>query len=548
MKQYAASLLFSGVFVFACFSAYGDGVSPEEAREKFIKPATIIEVGPAKKRTQEEIIQGEIALAPLPAEGVMIPFMPTMDPSEYAAEKAAAGQRADEAPSPELEPQVPPEPQAPPKLKGINFDGINQKASGVFPPDTHGAVGPLHFVEVVNAQAVVFDRRGVQLSRFSLGALFGTTDPVFDPRVVFDQTWNRWVIVATRMSESPTDVVQRFFLAITQTPDPTGDYFVYFISFFNGPFDEGDWWDFPQLGMNQDALIITGNIFDAPSGDFKGAAMMPVAKARVYNGLDFSAPIFANLDGTLAPPIVLDQNKDAYLVAASNFTHLTLYRGENLSSAFEATLVLQSQINVPDYAIPPDALQLDTFQKLDTSDRRFVNASTQIGDSLWNVHTINFNRFARPKFYEIDTEDPGANTIKQQGFFSESRTSYDFNASIAANELGEVFVTWSTTDVRNSNVNLRHNARIRFSGRQASDPLGVIPRGSVLFTSTMALTGNTGAILGVQRWGDYSAVSLDPLAISSDNGKNRHAWIVNEKIDTPDTWGSRIGRIGFRNE
>src|SRR5207249_3682032 len=83
--------------------------------------------------------------------------------------------------------------------------------------------------------------------------------------------------------------------------------------------------------------------------------------------------------------------------------NLDLYRGENLSRAFDATLVLQSAIAVSAYTIPPGAAQPGTGSTLDTLDNRFVNASTQVGDSLWNVHAVDSSGFPRPLFYEIDT-------------------------------------------------------------------------------------------------------------------------------------------------
>jgi hypothetical protein len=238
---------------------------------------------------------------------------------------------------------------------------------------------------------------------------------------------------------------------------------------------------------------------------------------------------------------VLDQNKDAYFVAANNFTQLHLYRGDDLSNAGEATIVLQSLIDVPNYAVPPSAPQPGTTDRLDTLDRRFVNASTQFADSLWNVHTINLAGFAAPKFYQIDTEGVGVNTLKQSGFFFESGTSHDFNASIAANTLNEAFVTWSSTDATNANVFFRHQARVRVSGRQPVDPLGVISPGSSLRTSPAFYNPSTSV---VERWGDYSAVSLDPTAVVGC-AANRRAWINNETIINAANWGSRIARIGF---
>lgn len=508
-----------------------------------IKPAVFATVGRAQLRTAKEMQGAETALAAVKSQGGEVPFMPTDDPAQYRAAKLAA--KGDAAQS---SPPLAPESLAPPALQ-FNFEGINQvTAGGAFPPDTHGAVGLSHFVEVVNTRVVVYNKAGALLKSTTLPAFFGSAEFLFDPRVVYDQAWRRWVVVCSRKSVATTDTVRRFFIAVSKTEDPTGSYYTFLFNLPGAPFDSGDWWDFPQLGMDQDAVIITGNVFDTPAGGFKFAAMTAIAKARLYNGLGFFVPVFTGLASTLAPPIVLDQNKNAYFVAANSLTNLHLYRGENLSNAFQATLVLQALVDVPDYAVPPDAPQLGTAQLLDTLDRRFVNASTQVGDSLWNVHTIAFGVVAAiraaPKFYQIDTEGAGANTVKQQGFIFESGSAHGFNASIAANASGEAFVTWVATDVSHPTAALRHNARVRISGRQPVDPLGTIPAGSAVFTSGVPLTGNAIGTTGVSRWGDYSAVSLDPSAVVGC-AANRKAWFVNEKINAAAQWGSRFGRVGF---
>jgi hypothetical protein len=70
-----------------------------------------------------------------------------------------------------------------------------------------------------------------------------------------------------------------------------------------------------------------------------------------------------------------------------------------------------------------------------------------------------------------------------------------------------------------------------------TDTSGVIPSpGSLLFGS--ATFYNYLGSGGIQRWGDYSAVSIDP-----GDATGLTAWIVNETILNANTWGSRIGSI-----
>lgn len=500
-----------------------------------ITPTATLTVEPAERRSVANMPEAGLDL--MAGETQLPPRrLSDLPPSVYKAmkEQAALGPEGSKGP-------LASGPLAPPTLRTFNFEGVNQTlACACAPPDPHGAIGRTHFVQVTNSHLDIYTLSSppVKVKSVTLNTFFGETNFLFDPRAVYDPIWNRWIIVATRSSTSAADPVRKFRLAVSTTSNPTGSFFLYTVNFAGGGTGIGDFWDYPQLGFDQDAVLITGNIFTF-AGAFRTTAMMPIAKARLYNGLGFGVPLFTTgLVPTLAPPIVQDQNANAYFIAANNGSQLHLYRGTNLSNPTNATMVLQALVPVPAYSAPPDAPQPGTAVLLDTLDRRFVNASSQVGDSLWNVHTIRLGGFAAPKFYQVDTEGAGANSIKQQGFFFASPTSHDFNASIAANASGEAFVTYSATDPARG-----LNAQVRFSGRQPADPLGVIGAGAVLFQSTTfyQMFGQTS---GTARWGDYSAVSLDPNA-SGTCAANRRAWITNQKTNARTTWGTRIGRIGF---
>jgi len=77
---------------------------------------------------------------------------------------------------------------------------------------------------------------------------------------------------------------------------------------------------------------------------------------------------------------------------------------------------------------------------LDTLDTRFVSASTQIGTSLFNVHTIALGTFPTPRWYELNV---AARVVAQAGVFFGTGTSDDWNASIVVDDTRDVFVTWS---------------------------------------------------------------------------------------------------------
>jgi len=126
-------------------------------------------------------------------------------------------------------------------------------------------------------------------------------------------------------------------------------------------------------------------------------------------------------------------------------------------------------------------------------------------------------------FYEFNTT---TNAIVQQGSFSASGTSFDFNPHIAADPSGNAIVTWTATDPAAAEDTL-----VMFGGRTSITPPGVMPIGPTITSSTSCLADNFDPDFGDQRWGDYSVVNLDPGAPGT-------FWITNEKINGDSTTGT----------
>ena len=469
-----------------------------------------------------ELLPRENYVMPRPAPSA-IPFRPTISASAYAAaKKAAAANYSPVEPAP-----FAPVPAAPPTMVFKNFSGASQ-IDTTRPPDTEGAVGATQFVETTNSQVNIYNKSDASLAKsVTLASFFNyTTQALFDPRVVYDPVWKRWIVTADAFAESSS--IQKFYIAISKTSNAAGAFYIYNIN-VTSFLSVGDFWDFPQVGFDQDAVIFTANVFGS-SNAYKGAYAFPMAKALLYNGRSGSAPVFGPLVGTLAPPIVLDQNANTFLIAApapltsgSTFTKYTMTNSSHPAS----TALVASTITLPSaYSIPPSAHQPGTTALLDTSDSRFVNASTQNGNDLWQTHTIALSGSATPKFYRINT---AVNTISQSGFFFQTNTSDDFNASITANANGDSFVTWTATDPANS-----RNAQVMFSGKRSADTAIPAPGGVVgVISSTFYDTTDA-----KERWGDYSAITIDPSSTSK-------AWLVNEKVNSTTIWGSQIMQVGF---
>lgn len=501
--------------------------APIQATKQILAPA-------AQVRTAEQIAAAAspLSAAPLPPPQPK-PFLSRLDANTYRElkAKAASGAGRPSAAAPQSAAT------RTPVTTAVNFDGVNASVAGYYPPDTHGAAGRTYFAEVTNTHLDIYQKAAPNSLVLSISteAWLGATLGYFTlPRIIYDPVYDRWIFLVTQWRTPSDPTHQYLWLAVSLTSDPTGSFYLYQLDVSDPAVSGNTYWDYPQLGLDRNAIIITGDFFDLNTGNYIDSRMFSAAKSQLYNGLAFNSPLFTGLDGTLAPPLVLDVNPYSFLVAADWYArdnYVTLYALQGSGTA--APVLYTDYIPVPAFAIPPFAIQPGTDQMLDTSDARFVNASTQIGNSLFQVHTVAFSGLATPRFYEFNTS---TNSIIQSGNFYGSATSNDFNASIAANRFKDVFVTWSSTDNPN-NV----NAQVLVAGRLHTDPPGVISPISAIFTSATFLSGETSSWNPlVQRWGDYSAVSLDP---SDPTGAT--AWIVNEYVLTNDLWGSRIGSISL---
>src|SRR5207247_9533854 len=99
-------------------------------------------------------------------------------------------------------------------IRLTNFNG-HSATEGLRPPDTHGAVGTTHFVQVTNSHIDMWTRQNTHTlplaKSVTLATFFSyTAQALFAPRVVYDAPWNRCIVTAEAFAESAT--IQRFFI------------------------------------------------------------------------------------------------------------------------------------------------------------------------------------------------------------------------------------------------------------------------------------------------------------------------------------------------
>jgi hypothetical protein len=197
-------------------------------------------------------------------------------------------------------------------------------AMGCNPPDMALAASPRFVLQGVNSQWEVLNPSGRVLRGWPVSAqrFFGVPDELnpdgspcdaasgnqpfmSDPRALYDPVdhrfWAAMLQVEGALGIAPNCPVKTvYFIAVSQTSDPRGNWNVYEFEMAHGtPFAA----DFTQIGLNRDALFFSANMFGIDGNNFY-AEIFEANKAQMERGrADFTARGFANfqVDGPGIP-------------------------------------------------------------------------------------------------------------------------------------------------------------------------------------------------------------------------------------------------------
>jgi hypothetical protein len=417
------------------------------------------------------------------------------------------------------------------------------------PPDTVGAVGATQYVQVVNTGFAVFNKSTKAVvygpvATNTLWAGFGggcQTNNDGDATVVYDKAAGRWII--SQFSVSTTPYLQ--CVAVSQTSDATGAYNRYAFSYGNTAFP-----DYPKTGVWPDGYYTTFNIFNGNT--FGGAKLCAYDRTAMLSGApatqqcfqlstSFGGVLPSDLDGVTAPPAGAP---NYMLNFGSNSLNLWKF---HVDWGTPANTTLSAAKNIPVSAFAPACSggacipQSGVNQKLDSlADRLMFRLAyrnftgTGAHESLVVTHSVNPSTSKSPKaqssavrWYEI--RNPGATTptVFQQSTFAPD-ANYRWMGSIAMDKQGNAAVGYSV-----SSSSLKPAAR--YTGRLATDPVNTMQAEASIIEGGGSQTGSN-----LSRWGDYSALTLDPVDDCT-------FWFTTEYLTANGAfnWSTRVGSFKF---
>jgi hypothetical protein len=422
---------------------------------------------------------------------------------------------------------------------GASFEGLGAGQYGFTvtsaPPDTNGTVGATQYVQWVNTSFAVFNKSTGALiagptAGNTLWSGFGggcQSNNDGDPIVLYDKAAQRWIF--SQFSVSTTPYLQ--CIAVSTTSDATGTYNRY--SFQYGNFD-----DYPKMGVWSDAYYETFNMFNgntfvgADACAYNRTAMLAGTAATqvcFQQGSSVGGLLPSDLDGATAPPA----GSPNYLLYFGT-NNLNLYKfhvdfNTPSNSTFTGPTVITVAAFSPLCAGGTCVPQPGTTQKLDSlADRlmyRLAYRNFGTHESLVVNHSVVAGSSGGVRWYEIQNPS-GTPVVAQQSTFAPD-SSYRWMGSVAMDQAGDMALGYS---VASSSL----NPTVRYTGRVPTDPSGTMEAEVNVVTGSGSQTGS------LSRWGDYSAMQVDPVDDCT-------FWYTQEYIKTNGSfnWNTRIANFKF---
>ncbi|HLZ20928.1 MAG TPA: hypothetical protein VKQ30_02220 [Ktedonobacterales bacterium] len=401
-------------------------------------------------------------------------------------------------------------------------------APGATPPDSALAVSPNYLVSATNQGVAFFDKNGdppanAPIFQNTLSAFFAPAGAdakearVFDPRVVYDEYLDRFWVLVTAENDSPDQ--SSYLLALspqTEVAFQAGTW-TYLALEVN---DAGYWCDYPQLGVDAQAIYLTCNMFDHPisSNNFEYAHIDVYTKLQFLGGACCTGWRFFDLHDdfgsdsfTIAPAHMhgASAGNGEYLVNAEgqgggdNELHVRqIYNVQNCCTPGNqsAPSMDDSDQTVGSFGTPPAGRQPNNVQGVDTGDTRVLSA-VWLNGNLYLTQNTSCSTGACALFTQLNVSDIGnISTVNDTVLsFSGNDTYYPSIEVNAQGSVAEVFGQSSTTAAPGSNVVIMPPANVCTNCYVGQ---GTLTSGGATYVRLDTTNRN--------RWGDYFAAAADP--------------------------------------
>jgi len=428
----------------------------------------------------------------------------------------------------------------------LNFDGIPYPgvACNCAPPDPNGEVGATQYVQIANEGFQVFNKAtgASQLGPVGISTVWSGFGGVCetagsgDPVVLYDQLANRWVISQFAGTEVPTDEC----VAVSTTNDATGSYYRY--AFHLG----SNFFDYPKLAVWPDAYYMAMSVFDSSGTSYLGPQPFALDRARmlagqpatfittqITGGPNEALYLPADLDGSTLPPAGAPAT---FIEWPGTGTYRIFHFHVDFANPLNSSFTLFSSPPAAGFTqLCPSTRscvpQSGATSRLDAMGDRlmFRLAYRNFGayESVVGNYTVSSGSVAGIRWFELRNVTNGPVAVAQESTYQPDST-WRWMGSAAMDHDGNMAIGYSASS---STI----FPELRYAGRLASDPVNTLGQGeTTLFAGTGSQEGT------FSRWGDYSAMTIDPVDDCT-------FWYTQEYYATTSSfnWRTRIASFKF---
>ncbi len=393
-----------------------------------------------------------------------------------------------------------------------SFNKLAHDRSG-WPADPMVAAGPSDVITAINFEFAIWDKYGRERARFNINDFLGDNSLIFDPKIIYDVFENRFVMVWILRDDGTSVATRRSFWIVMVSDNSTaeGNWTVYNVDAHRvgSGTDKTIWVDYPYVGVDDDALILSGDNIGYPGSANGGQSRLRfLRKSEIYAGN--SSYAFWDLVG-LQTNGVFDRRMavsthtlpsgPAYVVnsergGGSNIIVRT-YTNTTFVNGTPPTVVKDIDPVTP-YSSAPAMAQGGGNPGLESQDCSLINCVT-VNNELFFAHgtAANFGlvrgaiktyRYSRITSAVIDEDIIGS-----------SLYDASYGAVAARPDLSDRILVMSSSA-------LTEFPSARVFGRRNIDPTWGSSTNLVSGNAFVDVTNGTGR----NRWGDYAGATLDP--------------------------------------
>ena len=417
---------------------------------------------------------------------------------------------------------------------GSSFEG--NWSTQQTPPDNSMAISNSGWIVSTNNDGILYYSTD---GTASFGAFWndffagqGLNANIYDPKVLYDSGSDRFFMVVLHGSDAASS---KLLLCFSQTNNPNNGWNIYQLA--GNVLNNNCWFDYPCIGVSNNEVYLTGNLFTSGNNQFQSAILLQIDKNSGYNNQSLNWQYWYNLQSdigafTLVPASWGQSgNYGPGVLLVSNASG-----GENRYVVWDLTADLGGNpalnaytVNVAQYGPAADAQMPGTSDLLDNGDCRIMGAFYLDG-KLHCIHHGDVGQGWNGLLY----------TRIDLGNLSPTQTSYGAPGVI---DVSYPQLTSFATSTSDPNVMVAFLA----SSSQVFPEVNVVNCDANMQwgQNTLVKPGETYVdfIQGEDRWGDYTGMAR------KHNGAEAEVWLAgcygaNVQGTLNNTWKTWIAQVG----